>query len=397
MCVDIDDDLWSKAKVKGPVVGRKANLEAATKFSLADPQDTDGNTMYKAVKTYDELKKEGHTVEIVTLTGHRDLGYKANSEISRQLEQVLDDFKAEAAIFVSDGASDEQVLPMVQSRIKINSVETVTVKQSKELEKTYFVILEKLKEPHYARLFFGIPGLLVILYFFFGDLGLRLFLGVFGAYLILKGFGVEEKIAARISRADLSLGRLSFIFYFAAFALLLASVYLGISSIGELQPSSNYAKVGAYALKDFMLLFPVSILLIVAASVSDSLGERKTFQLPSHAVSAVAIVLLTITANNLADWVIGTLSFSDLFYSLIFMTVTMYLVIYLAKEFKAGIISRMKLTGKEVYTEIGGFLGKVEKFDKKSELFIIETKAGQRLDFDSAHVSNIGEKLIIKY
>ena len=53
LAVDIDNDLYRKTRITGPVVGRDDNLKAAAALVLADPQDTDGNTMFEAVKKYD--------------------------------------------------------------------------------------------------------------------------------------------------------------------------------------------------------------------------------------------------------------------------------------------------------------------------------------------------------
>ena len=49
LCIDRDNDLFEKAKVSGPIVGREANLNAAIKLALADPTDTDSNTIFRAV------------------------------------------------------------------------------------------------------------------------------------------------------------------------------------------------------------------------------------------------------------------------------------------------------------------------------------------------------------
>ena len=57
ICVDRDDDLGKKAKIKGPVIGREKNIEAGTALILADPGEADANTIFEAVKIFDELKK----------------------------------------------------------------------------------------------------------------------------------------------------------------------------------------------------------------------------------------------------------------------------------------------------------------------------------------------------
>ncbi|MFH0972235.1 MAG: DUF373 family protein [Candidatus Micrarchaeota archaeon] len=399
LCVDVDNDLYEKAKVKGPIIGRQRNVEAATKFAIADPGDTDGNTIFKAVNTYDSLAKQNYQVEIATITGSARLGYKADREIVKQLEKVIDDFKPEACVFISDGASDEQVLPLIQSRVKVNSVQTLIVKQSKELEKTYFVLLEKLKEPSFARIVFGVPGMLLILSFLFQEAGIRLFIGLFGAYLIMKGFGIEEAILQRFTRAEFSVERVSFIFLFASMAFMVISAYLAIARVSALQSAGvvNIAKIAAGALKDFLLLFPIALLLLIGGNLLEAWNEKKQYLLPNYAISISAVILFWLIANNAAEWVIGNLSFANFFYSLILTIAAMYLVITLAKQFKKNIISRMKLEGKEVYTDIGGFLGKITGIDSKNEALIVQTQRGQKLDLSFNNIANIGEKLIIKY
>lgn len=163
LAVDIDNDLYRKTKITGPVAGRTNNLEAAKQLALADPQDTDANTMFEAVRKYDELKEEGYTVFVATVTGAEKEGYVADSEISRQLDKVLDRFKVDACILVTDGASDSRVIPILKTRIKVNSVDIVRMKQAEQFENAYFAILEKLKEPHYARIVFGIPAVILLL------------------------------------------------------------------------------------------------------------------------------------------------------------------------------------------------------------------------------------------
>src|SRR3989338_7057631 len=101
LCIDRDNDLYEKAKISGPIIGREANLDAATKLALADPTETDANTIFRSIQIYDSMKEEG-TVQVVTLTGSASLGYTADKEISAQLERVLSDFPADSCIFVSD-------------------------------------------------------------------------------------------------------------------------------------------------------------------------------------------------------------------------------------------------------------------------------------------------------
>ncbi len=393
--VDIDDDLGQKAGIKGPLIGRKVNFEAAAKFLVADPEDSDGNAIFKAIKIYDELSAD-HDCEIATLTGHSGLGYKAYSNVVEQLEKVMAGFPAEACVYVSDGASDDQILPLVQSRIKVNSIFPVTVKQTKELEKTYFVILEKLKEPHYARIVFGIPGLALLLYFLLQDAGLRLFVFLLGIYLIFKGFGVEELVLRWMSQFRFSLDKVSTIFYFAAAPLIVVSLFLGIDHALNAD-AANIGKLAAESVKVTLLLLPAALLIIVAGNAIQALMEKKRYLISDNITQAAAILLLWLIIGTAVDWVIGSVYFSDFLYSLIVGAAAMFVVSHFAKRLKESIIARMNLEGKEVYTEIGSLIGKVVGINRRKSAFIVQTGSGQKLDFEFDYISRLGDKIIIRY
>jgi putative membrane protein len=50
LAVDIDNDLYRKTKIAGPLIGRAHNLNGAEQLALADPEDPDSNAMFYAVK-----------------------------------------------------------------------------------------------------------------------------------------------------------------------------------------------------------------------------------------------------------------------------------------------------------------------------------------------------------
>lgn len=120
ICIDRDADLKEKVNISGPIVGRQANLDAANKLLLTDPEEVDGNTIFAAIKNYDLLKSKGEDVEVVTLVGDKSRSYLADREISNQLDNVLSEYNAETCMIVTDGADDEQILPVISSRIKID-------------------------------------------------------------------------------------------------------------------------------------------------------------------------------------------------------------------------------------------------------------------------------------
>ena len=59
LCVDRDDDLGTKAGINGPVIGREENLKATIALGLADPEESDTNTILSGLQLYDDLVKRG--------------------------------------------------------------------------------------------------------------------------------------------------------------------------------------------------------------------------------------------------------------------------------------------------------------------------------------------------
>jgi hypothetical protein len=77
--------------LRGPVIGRQNNLDAAVKLALSDPEDADANAIFYAVKVHDELLSRGDGIEaeVATLTGSRSEGITADMNIFNQLREVF--------------------------------------------------------------------------------------------------------------------------------------------------------------------------------------------------------------------------------------------------------------------------------------------------------------------
>ena len=151
LCVDRDDDLGTKAGINGPVIGRDENLKASIALGLADPEDVDTNTILAGVQLYDDLVKRGMEAEIATVSGDSHVGFQSDLILTNQLENVLEVVKPDRAILISDGAEDESIYPVISSRIKIDSVRRVYVKQSRSIEGTYYMIIRTLQDEKMRR------------------------------------------------------------------------------------------------------------------------------------------------------------------------------------------------------------------------------------------------------
>jgi len=251
LSVDRDDDIGTKTGRKGPFAGKEEVLKVAVDLGLSDPEDSDFNALFKSVKLYNELKKKYNT-QVAILTGHQNVGLTSDREISHQLDKILKKYPADYAILVTDGSEDESVMPIIQSKVPIMSVNRVIVRQSEQLESTYYKIKDFISEssdnPKFARLLFGLPAMLLLLFAIFGLEGFRVILGVLGAYLFIKGFRLEKYIYNAIDELKTSLTRRRFAFfaYVVAIALSVIATYLGYSVMVEWLSVGIFEAVSAF-------------------------------------------------------------------------------------------------------------------------------------------------------
>jgi len=219
LCVDRDDDIGRKTGIKTPIIGKEENLKSALKLILADPEEADANAMFEAIRVYETLKKDKKShdqYEIATIAGSELGGITADRKLVSELGEILKKFPADSLILVTDGFSDEDIMPLVQTRVPVTSVRRVIVKHSESIEETaalfsrYWRML--FEDPRYSRIALGLPGILLI------SLGMLVLLQVFikfdiytwtaivgliilGCYLVGKGYGLDRKISAFLSRS----------------------------------------------------------------------------------------------------------------------------------------------------------------------------------------------------
>ena len=167
ICVDRDNDVGDKTGIATPVVGRDACIEAAQRLALEDPEDADSNSIFYAIKTYEDLVSKGYKTEIITVAGVADKGVQADEKIASEIKSVLEKFSANGAVIVSDGEDDESVIPVIQNVLPVVSVQRVVMRVSRSVEYSYAVIGKYLKmiayDSKYSKFFLGVPGILLLI------------------------------------------------------------------------------------------------------------------------------------------------------------------------------------------------------------------------------------------
>lgn len=225
VCVDRDNDLGLKVGVQTPVIGREDVLRAAIALGLKDPEEADTNSIFAGLKVYDDYKKSGVDAEVAVICGDQDVGIKSDAALSSQIDTVLTKVEPSSAVLVSDGAEDEYIYPLLSSRIKIDGIKRVVVKQARNIESIYYMILRSFQEERVRRKFILPVALALIVFSAFSILTgvMQAFYEGFpnvtwpvvfltlGLYIAIKAYNLDEPLRAMSQDAKTAISTMPFL------------------------------------------------------------------------------------------------------------------------------------------------------------------------------------------
>ncbi len=240
ICVDRDNDIGEKAGIVTPVIGRDACINAAQRLALEDPEDADSNSMFSAIKTYEDLISKGYQVEVVIVSGIKERGVQADEKILIEIKKILEVFSANGAVIVSDGEDDESVIPVIQNVLPVVSVQRVVMKVSRSVEYSYAVFGKYLKmlayDSKYSKFFLGVPGILLLIggvatIFGYTAEIFAVLVSILGAAFLIRAFDID-RAWANLTKPT-AMGFIRIFTMVAGILLILSSVPAGINSVDQ--------------------------------------------------------------------------------------------------------------------------------------------------------------------
>jgi len=309
ICVDRDNDIGEKAELETPIIGREASLSAATKLGFVDPEDSDINAIFEAIRIYERLnaREDGTDVEIALIAGDKNVGIESDRKIGQELDKVLSKTFADSAILVSDGAEDEWIIPIIQSRVKIDSVRRVVVRQSEPLESTFYVIKRLLEDPKFSRTFLTPIGIILFLLAIsllleLSGKAMGLIMGFMGIYILLKGLGRENVIMDFLETVKQSLysGKISFVTYICAVVLLLVGTLQGLIGSWDYYLKMG-SEVGGYILLG-MVFIKCAVGWYVGAALAPLVGKMMNMLIERERIVKQWTILFYIIASGVLLW-----------------------------------------------------------------------------------------------
>lgn len=243
VCLDRTDDVGRKTGLRSPVVGWEAVRALVTDVGLADPEDSGVNTLLESLRVAQNLRDENEEVVVAVVSGDHDSMVSADRAVAEQLDGLLADYEPDSAVVVTDSADDERLIPIVESRVRVDSVDRVVVRQARDIESTYYLLKQFLADEELRQTVLVPIGLTLLVFPLLATIsgpaeGAAAITTVIGLFLLYKGFNIDERLTrlAHQTREALYSGQVSVVTYVVAAGLTFVGLFvgaLGVSNLGE--------------------------------------------------------------------------------------------------------------------------------------------------------------------
>ena len=238
LCVDRSNDIGRKTGLRTPVVGWEAVRSLVTEVGLADPEDSSVNTLLEALRVTRDLRDDREEAVVAVVSGASDSVVGADRAVAAQLDDLVAEHDPDSVVLVIDSAQDERLVPVIESRLPVDSVDRVVVRQAHDIESTYYLLKqfladEELRSTVLVPLGVALLLLPVLLLRFGPGVAFAFLASLLGAALLYKGLAIDEFVAEvpdRIREAMYS-GQVSVVTYVVGAGLTLVGVFLGALAV----------------------------------------------------------------------------------------------------------------------------------------------------------------------
>jgi putative membrane protein len=243
VCVDRNDDIGRKAGVDTPVAGWEAVRALVTDVGVADPEDSHVNSLLEALRVTRELRDGDEEAEVAVVSGAEDSVVGSDRGVAAQMDRLLAEYEPDSAVVVIDSAEDERLVPIIESRVAVDAVDRVVVRQARDLESTYYLLKQFLADEELRQAVLVPIGVALLVFpailaYQGPAVAVATLTAALGVFLLYKGFGADDyatDLPAQIRDALYS-GQVSLVTYVVAGGLALIGVFVGALGVSALPP-----------------------------------------------------------------------------------------------------------------------------------------------------------------
>jgi len=228
---------------KPPVVGRSAVEQLVTTVGVDDPEDSRVNCLLEGLRVARDLDDDA----IVAVLSATDEPVSGDREIARQIDELVGSYDPDSAVVVVDSAEDERLVPIIESRVRVDAVDRVVVRQARDIESTYYLLKQFLADEELRKTILipvglallAFPALLAV----FDSLTVSVgaIAAVVGVFLLYKGLSIDTRLAnfSGNVRDALYSGQVSLITYVVGGGLALVGIFAGVLGVSSLNSQTS--------------------------------------------------------------------------------------------------------------------------------------------------------------
>ncbi len=234
VCIYRGDDL----NTDPPVVGSGAVEDLVTTVGIDDPEDSRVNCLLEGLRLSRDLEDE--TV-LAVLSGGGDT-VTFNRAIAAQVDELVAKYNPDSAVVVVDSAEDERLVPIIESRVPVDAIDQVVVRQARDIESTYYLLKQFLADEELRKTILVPVGLTLLAFpallavFDSITVSVGAIAAVVGLFLLYKGLNIDALLAAfsKSIQDALYAGKVSLVTYVVAGGLALVGMFVGVLGASSL-------------------------------------------------------------------------------------------------------------------------------------------------------------------
>jgi len=246
VCVDRNDDIGRQAGVDTPVAGWEAVQALVTDVGIADPEDSHVNSLLEALKVTRDLRDGDEEAEVAVVSGAEESVVGTDRGVAAQMDRLLEEYEPDSAVVVIDSAEDERLVPIIESRLPVDAVDRVVVRQARDLESTYYLLKQFLADEELRQAVLVPIGVALLVFpailaYQGPAVAVAALTAALGMFLLYKGFGMDDyasDLPAQVRDALYS-GQVSLVTYVVAGGLALIGLFVGALAVSGLPPSEG--------------------------------------------------------------------------------------------------------------------------------------------------------------
>ena len=218
------------------LVGQEEVEELVSIVGLEDPENSQVNCLLEALKVTKELEHAGERAEVAVVSGRSGaIVSETDRSLARQLDLLLEEVKPDSAVLVIGSIEQERLIPILESRIRIDAVDRVIVRQIHDLESKYYLAKRFLADDELRSTILVPMGVVltvlpILSYLVDVRTTFAVITAILGIFLLYKSLDIDDSIAIipEKIRETLYSGRVSVVTYVVAVGLILVGVFIGV-------------------------------------------------------------------------------------------------------------------------------------------------------------------------